>query len=154
MPKPTGCTCGYSHSTPSGLGLRGHISHRLHLWLFTFNPFGVGTLIRYQLSSVIIRKNDVNFFSANINKTRSCGASFGLERLIKANPLYGNGFQTKLSRTSKSLVSQQVAVFLAKNTWQRHTHALARALLDDMRSKFPLVAHISLACLDTHRFIY
>jgi hypothetical protein len=30
------------------LARRGHISHRLHLWLFTFNPFGVGTLIRYQ----------------------------------------------------------------------------------------------------------
>ncbi len=39
---PTGCTCGYSYSTPSGLARRGHISHRLHLWLFIFNPFGVG----------------------------------------------------------------------------------------------------------------
>jgi len=26
----------------SGLAPRGHISHRLHLWLFTFNPFRVG----------------------------------------------------------------------------------------------------------------
>jgi len=40
---PTGCTCGYSYSTPSGLARRGHISHRLHLWLFIFNPFRVGT---------------------------------------------------------------------------------------------------------------
>jgi len=41
---PTGCTCGYSYSTPSGLARCGHISHRLHLWLFIFNPFRVGTL--------------------------------------------------------------------------------------------------------------
>jgi len=56
-----------SHSTPTGLARRGahfpqvapvaihiqplrgwrvgeHISHRLHLWLFTFNPYGVGAL--------------------------------------------------------------------------------------------------------------
>jgi len=39
----TGCTCGYSYSTPLGLARRGHISHRFHLWLFIFNPFRVGT---------------------------------------------------------------------------------------------------------------
>jgi len=38
----TGCTCGYSYSTPSGLGPLNHLYHRLHLWLFIFNPFGVG----------------------------------------------------------------------------------------------------------------
>jgi len=44
---PTGCTCGYSYSTPSGLARWGHISHRLHLWLFIFNPFGVGALVAH-----------------------------------------------------------------------------------------------------------
>jgi hypothetical protein len=41
---PTGSTCGYSYSTPLGLGRWAHIFHRFHLWLFIFNPFRVGTL--------------------------------------------------------------------------------------------------------------
>jgi hypothetical protein len=38
----TGCTCGYSYSTLSGLACVRNLFHRLHLWLFIFNPFRVG----------------------------------------------------------------------------------------------------------------
>ena len=42
LPSP-GFTCGYSHSTLSGLARPHTRYHRFHLWLFTFNPFRVGT---------------------------------------------------------------------------------------------------------------
>ena len=52
----TGCTCGYSYSTPSELACALYIYHRLHLWLFIFNPFGVGFSNRFSTGCTYLQR--------------------------------------------------------------------------------------------------